>query len=169
MKAQWALWDSYSVSHIISHFITCLNLLLPVRQDVALSGISDGGHATVLQFTYHTNAQMFSILKKTAAKCPQISRTYSIGRSVEGKDLLVIEFSSNPGQHELREHNLPFLFLSTSWNFEILPLLWGSSDEMHVQACPLLALKAKHHTQACNTVCSSAQFVQLFLSCIQPP
>ncbi|KAK3573224.1 hypothetical protein QTP86_015135 [Hemibagrus guttatus] len=79
------------------------------RQDVALSSISDGGHATVLQFTYHTNAQMFSILKKTAANCPHISRTYSIGRSVEGKDLLVIEFSSNPGQHELLEPEIKLI------------------------------------------------------------
>ncbi|XP_076831166.1 carboxypeptidase Z isoform X2 [Brachyhypopomus gauderio] len=76
---------------------------LRARQDVVFANISDGGQTTVLQFTYHSNAQMFSILKKTAAKCPQISRTYSLGRSVEGKDLLVIEFSSKPGQHELLE------------------------------------------------------------------
>lgn len=58
---------------------------------MAFANISDGGLSTILQFTYHTNSQMFSILKKTAAKCPHISNTYSIGRSVEGKDLLVIE------------------------------------------------------------------------------
>ncbi|XP_026883274.2 carboxypeptidase Z isoform X2 [Electrophorus electricus] len=82
---------------------------LRARQDVAFANISDGGQSTVLQFTYHSNAQMFSILKKTAAKCPQISRTYSIGRSVEGKDLLVIEFSNNPGQHDLLEPEVKFI------------------------------------------------------------
>lgn len=59
---------------------------------------------TVIQFSYQSNAQMNSILKKTAARCPEIAMTYSIGRSVEGKDLLVIEFSNNPGVHELREY-----------------------------------------------------------------
>uniref|UniRef100_A0A673NBD8 Carboxypeptidase Z-like n=1 Tax=Sinocyclocheilus rhinocerous TaxID=307959 RepID=A0A673NBD8_9TELE len=50
-----------------------------------------------------------SILKKTAAKCPHISQTYSIGRSVEGKDLLVIEFSDNPGQHDLLEPEIKLI------------------------------------------------------------
>jgi hypothetical protein len=59
---------------------------------------------TVIQFSYQSNTQMNSILKKTAAQCPEIATTYSIGRSVEGKDLLVIEFSNNPGVHELREY-----------------------------------------------------------------
>ncbi|MGH0134696.1 UNVERIFIED_CONTAM: hypothetical protein FKN15_074307 [Acipenser sinensis] len=57
--------------------------------------------STIIQFTYHSHSQMINILKKTAAKCSDISRAYSIGRSFEGKDLLVIEFSNNPGQHDL--------------------------------------------------------------------
>lgn len=58
---------------------------------------------TSMQFTYHSNAQMTSVLKKTEERCSDIARTYSIGRSMEGRELLVIEFSNNPGQHELRE------------------------------------------------------------------
>lgn len=46
---------------------------------------------------------MVSTLKKTASKCSHIATTYSIGRSFEGKDLFVIEFSTKPGHHELRE------------------------------------------------------------------
>ncbi|KAI4900668.1 hypothetical protein NFI96_025614 [Prochilodus magdalenae] len=83
--------------------------VLRARHDVTFANISDGGHATILQFTYQSNAQMFNILKKTAAKCPQISQTYSIGRSVEGKDLLVIEFSDNPGQHDLLEPEIKLI------------------------------------------------------------
>uniref|UniRef100_A0A667W868 Carboxypeptidase Z n=1 Tax=Myripristis murdjan TaxID=586833 RepID=A0A667W868_9TELE len=45
----------------------------------------------------------------TAAKCSHISQVYSIGRSVEGRDLLVIEFSNNPGQHELLEPEIKLL------------------------------------------------------------
>uniref|UniRef100_A0A671YPD9 Carboxypeptidase Z n=1 Tax=Sparus aurata TaxID=8175 RepID=A0A671YPD9_SPAAU len=59
--------------------------------------------STIIQFTYTSNAQMYSLLKRTAAKCSHISQVYSIGRSTEGRDLLVIEFTDNPGQHELLE------------------------------------------------------------------
>uniref|UniRef100_A0A8C8C5P7 FZ domain-containing protein n=1 Tax=Oncorhynchus tshawytscha TaxID=74940 RepID=A0A8C8C5P7_ONCTS len=64
---------------------------------------------TVIQFSYQSNTQMNSILKKTAAQCPEIATTYSIGRSVEGKDLLVIEFSNNPGVHELLEPEMKYI------------------------------------------------------------
>ncbi|KAJ8382936.1 hypothetical protein SKAU_G00037140 [Synaphobranchus kaupii] len=73
------------------------------KQEVVLASIAPEEPATIIQFTYHTNAQMINVLKKTSARCSDISTTYSIGRSTEGKDLLVIEFSANPGQHELLE------------------------------------------------------------------
>lgn len=59
--------------------------------------------ATFIQFKHHSYSQMVSTLKKTASKCSHIATTYSIGRSFEGKDLFVIEFSTKPGHHELRE------------------------------------------------------------------
>lgn len=62
---------------------------------------------TSIKFSYQSNAEMISVLKATEERCPQIARTYSIGRSMEGSDLLVIEFSNNPGQHELREFAQP--------------------------------------------------------------
>ncbi|KAL1023931.1 hypothetical protein UPYG_G00049190 [Umbra pygmaea] len=77
--------------------------LLRAKQEVSFSNISPDEQSTIIQFTYHSNAQMYSVLKRTAAKCSHISRTYSLGRSVEGKDLLAIEFTDNPGGHELLE------------------------------------------------------------------
>ncbi|XP_037531993.1 carboxypeptidase Z-like [Nematolebias whitei] len=62
-----------------------------------------------IQFTYHSNAQMFSVLKKTEDRCADIARTYSIGRSLEGRELLVIEFSNNPGEHELLEPEVKYI------------------------------------------------------------
>ncbi|MEQ2307009.1 hypothetical protein AMECASPLE_013897 [Ameca splendens] len=76
---------------------------LKARQEVALSSLSPEEPSTIIQFTYASNAQMYSLLKRTAAKCSHISHVYSIGRSTEGRDLLVIEFTDNPGQHELLE------------------------------------------------------------------
>lgn len=68
-----------------------------------MSSLSPEEPSTIIQFTYTSNAQMYSLLKRTAAKCSHISHVYSIGRSTEGRDLLVIEFTNNPGQHELCE------------------------------------------------------------------
>ncbi|KAM6959746.1 carboxypeptidase Z-like [Tautogolabrus adspersus] len=65
--------------------------------------------ATTIKFTYHSNAQMISILKKTEDQCSNIARTYSIGRSIEGRELLVIEFSNNPGEHELLEPEIKYV------------------------------------------------------------
>uniref|UniRef100_A0A8C4L460 Carboxypeptidase Z n=1 Tax=Equus asinus TaxID=9793 RepID=A0A8C4L460_EQUAS len=58
---------------------------------------------TFIRFSHHSYAQMVRVLRRTAARCAHIAKTYSIGRSFEGKELLVIEFSGRPGQHELME------------------------------------------------------------------
>ncbi|XP_077381142.1 carboxypeptidase Z isoform X2 [Festucalex cinctus] len=76
---------------------------LKARQELARSSFSPDEPSTMIQFTHTTNSQMYSLLKRTAAKCSHISHVYSIGRSTEGRHLLVIEFSNNPGQHELLE------------------------------------------------------------------
>ncbi|XP_067414959.1 carboxypeptidase Z [Emydura macquarii macquarii] len=64
---------------------------------------------TLIQFTHHSYSKMVSILKKTASRCSHIARTYSIGRSFEGRDLFVIEFSTNPGHHELMKPEFKYI------------------------------------------------------------
>lgn len=49
---------------------------------------------------YHDQEHMEETLMRVAKKCENISRLYTIGKSVEGRDLLVIEFSTTPGIHE---------------------------------------------------------------------
>ncbi|MEQ2204270.1 hypothetical protein XENOCAPTIV_010691 [Xenoophorus captivus] len=65
--------------------------------------------AEPIQFTYHSNSQMIGILKKTEDRCSEISRTYTIGRSTEGRELLVIEFSNSPGEHQLLKPEMKFI------------------------------------------------------------
>ncbi|XP_028657559.1 carboxypeptidase Z isoform X1 [Erpetoichthys calabaricus] len=77
--------------------------------EFTVDNTTPGQPSTIIQFTYHSHSQMMNVLKKTAARCSDISRTYSIGRSFEGKDLLVIEFSDNPGQHELLEPEFKYI------------------------------------------------------------
>ncbi|XP_041443676.1 carboxypeptidase Z isoform X2 [Xenopus laevis] len=72
-----------------------------VNIDITPEDLLPENPSTFIQFIHHSYSEMVRVLKKTAAKCSQISKTYSIGRSYEGKDLLVIEFSANPGQHEV--------------------------------------------------------------------
>ncbi|MEE6462585.1 hypothetical protein FKM82_001643 [Ascaphus truei] len=81
----------------------CHNPLEKLRANVEITpeDLPPEMPSTFIHFTHHTYSQMVSVLKKTAARCSQISKTYSIGRSFEGKDLFVIEFSSNPGKHEV--------------------------------------------------------------------
>ncbi|KAL6118596.1 cpz [Pungitius sinensis] len=65
--------------------------------------------ATTMQFTYHTHAQMVGVLKRVEERCFDVARTYSVGRSTEGRELLVIEFSNNPGRHELLEPEFKYI------------------------------------------------------------
>ncbi|XP_067381190.1 carboxypeptidase Z-like isoform X2 [Channa argus] len=85
---------------------------LKAEQDVEADGsfeILPPEPANTMHFTYHSNAEMITILKKTEEQCSDIARTYSIGRSMEGRELLVIEFSNNPGQHELLEPEVKYV------------------------------------------------------------
>lgn len=52
------------------------------------------------EIRHHTNSELQSLLKSYAANYSHLARVYSIGKSVKGIDLLVIEISDNPGVHE---------------------------------------------------------------------
>uniref|UniRef100_A0A8C0WHW6 Carboxypeptidase Z n=1 Tax=Castor canadensis TaxID=51338 RepID=A0A8C0WHW6_CASCN len=82
----------------------CYDPLEQLRGDLEVEeALPSGVPPTFIHFAHHSYTQMVRVLKRTAARCPQVAKTYSIGRSFDGKDLLVIEFSSRPGQHELLE------------------------------------------------------------------
>uniref|UniRef100_A0A3P9J259 Carboxypeptidase Z n=1 Tax=Oryzias latipes TaxID=8090 RepID=A0A3P9J259_ORYLA len=66
-------------------------------------------YAALMQFTYYSYNDMIHHLKKIEARCFAVARTYSIGRSMEGRELLVVEFSDNPGEHDLLEPETKFV------------------------------------------------------------
>ncbi|KAM9331526.1 carboxypeptidase Z [Gastrophryne carolinensis] len=74
---------------------------LRVNVEVTAEDLLPQTTPTFIQFSHHSYTQMVGVLKKTAARCSNIAKAYSIGRSFEGKELMVIEFSTSPGKHEL--------------------------------------------------------------------
>lgn len=56
----------------------------------------------------HDAEALKRVLDETVAKCPEITRLYTIGQSGLGEELWVIEISDNPGEHELGMYMFPF-------------------------------------------------------------
>jgi len=57
-------------------------------------------------FKHHDNNELAEILYDVHNRCPNITRVYALSLpSVEKRPLLVIEFSTKPGHHQLREYS----------------------------------------------------------------
>ncbi|CAH1259310.1 CPN1 [Branchiostoma lanceolatum] len=61
------------------------------------------------EFAHHRYEDLQRIIAETHSVCPDISRVYNIGRSVQGRNLTVIEFSDNPGVHEPGEPEVKYV------------------------------------------------------------
>ena len=60
-------------------------------------------------WTHHNFEQMTGYLQNLHRQYPKITRLYSIGKSVQGRKLWVIEISDNPGKHELGEPEFKYI------------------------------------------------------------
>ncbi len=81
--------------------------------------------STDLEFRHYSNEELYALMDFYGAQFPDITRVYSIGQSVQGRDLRVIEISDNPGVHEPGEPE--FKYVANTHGNEVtgrVTLLW---------------------------------------------
>lgn len=62
-------------------------------------GADEYGFIFKTEFKHHNFTSMESFLKELHETYPKLTNLYSIGKSVESRDLWVLEIGKNPGQH----------------------------------------------------------------------
>ena len=63
----------------------------------------------VIQHEHHNYQAMTNILKEIHNQYPNITNLYTVGQSVENRELWVLEISDNPGRHEKREPEFKYV------------------------------------------------------------
>ncbi len=84
-------------------------LLCSVSIILCSSGEFVGPGSTDLNFRHYSNEELYALMDFYGAQFPDITRVYSIGQSVQGRDLRVIEISDNPGVHEPGEPEFKYV------------------------------------------------------------
>lgn len=78
---------------------------------LALCGLTIASPSTrsTVHFKHHSNEELMNVMKMFADRYPHITRLYSIGQSVRGVELLVLEVSDQPGVHEPGEPEFKYV------------------------------------------------------------
>lgn len=66
------------------------------------------GFPIPVTFEHHNYDRLVSALNLINVNYPNITRLYTVGKSVQGRDLYVLEISTSPGRHEPGNFNLNY-------------------------------------------------------------
>jgi carboxypeptidase E len=99
-----ASWHMNSL-YFLFLFSTTVNCLFPFSSSSSSDDNSDSSEWK----EYHNQKQLEAKFAEIAKKCPHHTQVYSIGKSVQGRDLVVIEFSTNPGTHESLKPEMKYI------------------------------------------------------------
>ena len=78
-------------------------------KDKAKSDLRPDGFLTEPKYVYHKYDDLRTTMAFYAHKYPNLTRMYSIGKSVKGRDLWVLEISDLPGVHEPLEPEFKYI------------------------------------------------------------
>lgn len=80
---------------------------------ILVSAIAQTGYCapfrSPVHFKHHSNREMYQVMQGYAKYFPHITRLYTIGETVQGRSLTVIEISDNPGIHEPGEPEFKYV------------------------------------------------------------
>ncbi|KNC28936.1 hypothetical protein FF38_02940 [Lucilia cuprina] len=62
-----------------------------------------------LDFVYHNHEELTKFLRSTSARYPNLTALYSIGKSIQGKDLWVLVVSSSPYEHMVGKPDVKYV------------------------------------------------------------
>ncbi|XP_055935683.1 carboxypeptidase D-like isoform X2 [Argiope bruennichi] len=85
------------------------SLLSVMLVSVAVSSVFPATSALNIDFVYHHFPQMTAILRQLANEYPELTKLYSIGKSVQGRDLWVMLVTSDPNEEPLLKPNVKYV------------------------------------------------------------
>lgn len=77
--------------------------------DEVVRPIDKYGFYHPVEFKHHNYVAMEGFLKELNANYPNITRLYSIGSSVQGRELYVMEVTKNPGKHSSEKPEVKYV------------------------------------------------------------